>query len=252
MIPNLQKMKVIIIDDEARARNLLTELIKEYAPQLEVVTTADDVPNGVKAIHKYRPDLVFLDVEMPQYSGFQLLDFFEEVNFEIIFTTAYQEYALQAFQVSAIDYLLKPIQIDLLLRAIEKAQKINPAQNTERFQTLKANIAEEYIKRIALPVAGGLTFVEIDDIIYMQADGAYTHIVLKNKQKILVSKNIKSFEEMLTQPCFFRPHRSYIINLNHVRQFMKQDGGCIVMDDGETISISKEKREELLRLYNVP
>ncbi len=206
---------------------------------------------GVKAIHKYQPDVVFLDVEMPQYSGFQLLEFFEEVNFEIIFTTAYQEYALQAFQVSAIDYLLKPIQIDLLLRAIEKAQKIHLAQNVERFQTLKANMAEEHIKRIALLVAGGLTFVEIDDIICMQADGAYTHIVLKNKQKILVSKNIKSFEEMLTQPCFFRPHRSYIINLNHVRQFMKQDGRCILMADGETISISKEKREEFLRLYKV-
>ncbi|OJJ20312.1 DNA-binding response regulator [marine bacterium AO1-C] len=246
-------LKALIIDDEAKARRILHELLKEYCPQVEVVADADDVPNAVKAIHKHQPNLVFLDIEMPGYTGFQLLDFFDQINFEIIFTTAYREYAIQAFQVSAIDYLLKPIQIELLIKAVEKVQgQLKPPQINERINTLKNNLSQEHITRIALPVSEGLLFVEVDEIVYLNAEGAYTQIFLEGGRKVLVSKKIKSFEKVLDHPGFFRTHRSYLINLNRVKQYVKQDGGYIIMDNGDTVSLARERKEAFLKVYSTP
>ncbi|WP_299459769.1 LytTR family DNA-binding domain-containing protein [uncultured Microscilla sp.] len=246
-------LKALIIDDEAKARRILQELLKEYCPQIEIVGEADDVPNAVKAIHKYRPNLVFLDIEMPGYTGFQLLDFFDTINFEIIFTTAYREYAIQAFQVSAIDYLLKPIQIELLIKAIEKVEgQLSEPQINERIDTLKSNLSQEYITRIALPVAEGLLFIEVDQIVYLNAEGAYTQIFLEGGKKVLVSKKIKSFEKVLDHPSFFRTHRSYLINLNRVKQYVKQDGGYIVMDNNDAVNLARERKEDFLKAYSTP
>lgn len=246
-------LKALIIDDEAKARRILLELLKEYCPQIEIVGEADDVPNAVKAIHKHQPNLVFLDIEMPGYTGFQLLDFFDSVNFEIIFTTAYREYAIQAFQVSAIDYLLKPIQIELLIKAIEKVEsQLNAPQINERIDTLKSNLSQEHITRIALPVAEGLLFVEVEEIVYLNAEGAYTQIFLDGGKKVLVSKKIKSFEKVLDHPSFFRTHRSYLINLNRVKQYVKQDGGYIVMDNNDSVNLARERKEDFLKAYSTP
>lgn len=246
-------MKVILIDDEAKARRILENLLKEYCPQMQVVATAEDVPSAVKVIHKHQPDLIFLDIEMPGYTGFQLLDFFDKINFDIIFTTAYEEYAIQAFQVSAVDYLLKPIQIDLLIKAVEKASQKQDKQLQERFDTLQKNFQQPSIQRIALPVAEGLMFVEVEDIICMTADGAYTEIHWGNKQKVLVSKNIKSFEKILQQnTCFFRTHRSHLINLNRVKQYVKQEGGYIVMDNEKVVNLARDRKENFLKVYQMP
>lgn len=247
-------LKALIIDDEAKARRILLELLKEYCPQVEVVGEADDVPNAVKAIHKHQPNLVFLDIEMPGYTGFQLLDFFDNVSFEIIFTTAYREYAIQAFQVSAIDYLLKPIQIELLIKAIEKveSQLSSAPQINERIDALKSNLSQEHITRIALPVAEGLLFVEVEEIVYLNAEGAYTQIFLDGGKKVLVSKKIKSFEKVLDHPSFFRTHRSYLINLNRVKQYVKQDGGYIVMDNNDSVNLARERKEDFLKAYSTP
>ncbi|EAY27427.1 LytR/AlgR family response regulator transcription factor [Microscilla marina] len=246
-------LKALIIDDEAKARRILQELLKEYCPQIEIVGEADDVPNAVKAIHKYQPNLVFLDIEMPGYTGFQLLDFFDTINFEIIFTTAYREYAIQAFQVSAIDYLLKPIQIELLIKAIEKVEgQLSEPQINERIDTLKSNLSQEYITRIALPVAEGLLFIEVDQIVYLNAEGAYTQIFLEGGKKVLVSKKIKSFEKVLDHPSFFRTHRSYLINLNRVKQYVRQDGGYIVMDNNDSVNLARERKEDFLKAYSTP
>jgi two-component system, LytTR family, response regulator len=234
-------MKALIVDDEPRARRILEELLKEYCPTVEVIDTADDVPNAVKAIQKHKPDVVFLDIEMPQYTGFQLFEFFEEITFEVIFTTAYRDYALQAFQVDASDYLLKPIQIGLLMQAVEKVQKYIEAKK----QTNNTNA----IHRITVPFSEGLMFLEPQDIITLKAEGSYTQVCLVEDKKVLVSKNIKFFEDLLKDSFFFRPHRSFIINLNFVKQYLRQDGGIIVMENGDQVYISREKRDEFLQKY---
>lgn len=241
--------KAIIIDDEPRARKVLSTLLAENCPEVEILGTAGDVPEGVKSINKLQPDVVFLDIEMPGYSGFELLDFFQEVTFQIIFTTAYSEYALQAFEVSAIDYLLKPIQIDKLISAVEKAkQQISYSQTAEKLEALKSNLsAEGQIKKIALPVANGLLFVETLDIIYLKAEGSYTQIHLVNGPKLLVSKKLKEFEQLLQNPSFFKSHRSFLINLDHVQQYVRQDGGYIVMKNQDVVSIAKDRRDSLLK-----
>jgi two-component system LytT family response regulator len=203
-------MKALVVDDEARARRILEELLKEYCPQVTEIITAEDVPSAVKAINQYKPVLVFLDIEMPQFNGFQLFDFLHEVNFATIFTTAYSEYAIQAFQVSAIDYLLKPIQVDLLIKAVEKAEKqVENTLPTQQIQTLQENMQSPYIKRLALPVAEGLVFIEVKDIVCLKADGSYTEVVLGKNKRYLVSKNLKSFEDVLVHSFFFRPQKAF-------------------------------------------
>lgn len=242
-------LKAIIIDDEQRARNVLQTLITENIESVQIVDMADDVPGGVKSINKYKPDIVFLDVEMPGYNGFQLLDFFEEINFHIIFTTAYSEYALQAFQVSAIDYLLKPIQIEQLQKAVEKVKQLSRSDNQEKYNTFKENIGDKGIQKIALPVSNGLLFVQLENIELVEADGSYSHFVLKDGQKIMVSKRIKEFENaLLASKNFFRPHRSYIVNLNYIRQYVKSDGGYLLMQNDTQVSLSKDMKDEFLKV----
>ncbi|MCU0440032.1 MAG: LytTR family DNA-binding domain-containing protein [Raineya sp.] len=242
-------LKAIIIEDETKARRVLEELVKEYCPDVEILASVDSVPEGVKAIKKFEPNLVFLDIEMPQYNGFQLFDFIEDVNFEVIFTTAYQEYAIQAFEVSAIAYLLKPIQIEKLIQAIDKVKEKSSQQSKERIQVMKSALGQEKVSKVALPISEGFLFVELNDIMYLTAEGAYTTIILRDGRKFLVSRNIKSFEEIFHHSFFFRPHRSYLINLNAVKQFIRQDGGYILMENGDSVSISKEKKEDFLMAY---
>ena len=190
------KLKALIVDDEASAREVMEILLLEHTTNVQIVDKVDDVPNAIKAINKYNPDIVFLDIEMPGYSGFQLLDFFDEFNFQIVFTTAYHQYALKAFQVSATDYLVKPIQADLLVKAVEKCNN-NKSKSTENLQVLKENIKNNHFLKIALPISSGFLFQEIKDIIYLEAEGSYTHFILNNGTKILVSKKIKEFENIL-------------------------------------------------------
>lgn len=246
-------LRAIIIDDEARSRKLLQTLIEEYCESVEVRALADDVPSGVQAINREEPDLVFLDIEMPGYTGFQLLDFFEDINFEIIFTTAYKEYALQAFQVSAIDYLLKPIQIDQLLRAVGRVEKrIHQAFQQQRMAALRENLQQEgLVSKIALPVSDGLFFVDVSNIIYLCAERSYCNVYLADGNQMLVSRNLKEFEEMLQHPFFFRSHRSFLINLNYVEQFVKKDGGYITMSNGDMVNISRDRRDLLLEKLRV-
>lgn len=241
-------IRAIIVDDEPKARRVLEALLKEYCTDVEVVAVADDVPAGVLAINQHKPDVLFLDVEMPGYTGFQLLDFFREVDFEIIFTTAHSGYALQALRVSAIDYLLKPIQVSELMAAVAKL-KTREAETKQRLAALQENFKNNAIRRLALPVAEGLIFVEADTINYLEADGAYTHFHLADGRKIMVSKKIKEFEEALTQQNnFFRPHRSYIINLKKIVQYARQEGGYIVLQGDVQIPLARERKNDFLEI----
>lgn len=245
MNPPLAKISAIIIDDEQRAIHTLTSLLNLYAEDVEIVATCKSVPDGVLAINKLRPHLIFLDIEMPEYNGFELLSFFRDVDFEIIFVTAYNEYALRAFEVSAIDYLLKPVDIDKLKLAIEKARKkIDAGSMQLRMELLKETFRTKQFNKIALPMAEGLLFVETADIIYLEADGAYTHVWLRDGTNILVSKRLKFFEEVLKDnPLFFRSHRSFVVNINYISTYSKAESH-ITLSNGKIIIISRDRKAD--------
>ena len=239
----MKTLKAIIIDDETNARLVIRGMMKENFPAVQVLGEAKDLPSGVKLIHQFNPDIVFLDIEMPQFSGLEIVDFFppEQINFQIIFVTAYDKYAIDAFKVSAIDYLIKPVQLEDLGRAIQKVENLN----TLKYQTLKENLKSEKPKKILVNGAGGQIIIPIEDILYIKADGSYSDIFLADGTKHCVTKKLIDFEVLKQTNDFERVHRSFIINLQHVQKFFKSDGGGVVMSNGEELSVSKEKREEL-------
>lgn len=238
-------LNVIIIDDEAKARRILESFIIDYCPQLKIVGTAPDVIQGVKLIQREKPDIVFLDIEMPGFNGFQLLEFFDEISFEIIFVTAYSEFALKAFQVSAVDYLLKPVQIEQLVKAVEKAAMLRGnSLIKERLETLKANLEEQKIKKIVVPVSEGNLFIDLNDITHLKAEGSYVNIFLKDGNKVLVSKNIKDYENQLTaEEGFFRTHRSFLVNVKYIKS-VSADSTEATLINNQTISIARERKSE--------
>lgn len=240
-----REIKAIIIDDEERARHSLSALIQEFCPDVQIVGMAANVPDGVLAINKLRPDLVFLDIEMPEYNGFELLGFFRDIDFEFVFVTAYNEHALRAFEVSAVDYLLKPVEISLLQAAVQKVQQRRFASNMQqRIEVLKDAFKGDDLKRIALTVNDGLIFVEVADIELLEADGAYTKVILHNGTSILVSKKLRLFEDILLhRPNFARPHRSFILNLNYIKKYARGES-LLIMDNGTSVPVSREKKQE--------
>ncbi len=246
-------MKVLIIDDEAKARKLLKAMIYDCDENIEIVADCDDLPSGIKAIKKFAPDLIFLDIEMPAYSGLELMDFFneDEVNFSVIFTTAYSQYALQAFRFSAIDYLLKPLNINLLKEAIERFKRKN-AKETQNLFALKHNLENSKTKKIGIPQANGIRFVSTNDILFAKGEGAYTEIYLLNEEKILISRNLKYLEDLLEGvDVLVRCQKSYIVNTNFITAYIKQDGGYLLVADKHHVSISTDKIDQILSLIKV-
>jgi two-component system, LytTR family, response regulator len=246
-------MKCIIIDDEPKARKLLQAVVEEYCKELTVEALCEDLPTGIKAIKKYKPQLIFLDIEMPGHSGLELLDFFDEdeVNFNIIFTTAYNEYALQAFKLSAIDYLLKPIQHTQLVDAVNRFIKKEENQQIQKLKVLKENLNSTgnlESKKIIIPSAQTLHFFNANDIVMIKGEAAYSDIYFKDGTKLLASRNLKHFEDLLAEfPVFFRCHKSYIINTNYIKQYVKSDGGYIQLEGSLIANISPEKTDDLLK-----
>lgn len=240
--------KALIIDDEEMARTLLQGMVAEYCNNVEVVDLCKDLPTGVKAIRKHKPDIVFLDIEMPGHSGLELLDFFDEneINFSIIFVTAYNHYAIQAFKLSAVDYLLKPIEVDDLKNAIALFEKSKNRFN-ENYSVLKENLKNTSVKKIALNTLNTTSFIETSDILFFQADGSYTKVFLKDNKTLTISKGLKNFEALfLDNPDFFRCHKSYIVNINYISNYVKSNGGYLIIDKTHEIGISFEKVEILL------
>ena len=245
-------MKAIIIDDEKRARVSLQLLLKEYCPDVSIVAECENLPEGVKAIWKHNPDLVLLDIEMPGHSGLELLDFFDEndVNFSIIFTTAYNDYAIQAFKFSAIDYLLKPINPEQLVSAIKRLEKLN--QKFENFSTLKENLKQENLTKIAVPVGSSLVFLETSKILYIKGEGSYSEVYCSTEIKNLVSRNLKNFEDILcSDQRFLRVHKSYIVNFEKVVAYNKSDGGNIELESGIIIPVSPDKLNSILEQIKI-
>lgn len=235
-------MKAIIIDDEKRARMNLTILLEEYCPQITVLADCDNLPNGVKAIRKYQPDVVFLDIEMPGHSGLELLDFFDEseVEFSIIFTTAYNEYAIQAFRFSAIDYLLKPISPDELVQAVNRLEK--HILKIEGYKNLQRQLRNDNWERIAVPSGNLLLFLDLKNIMYIKGEGAYSEVVMGDNSRQVVSRNLKNFEDIIcVNPQFVRAHKSFIVNMAYAKAYNKSDGGSLDLLNGFQVPVSPDK-----------
>ena len=242
-------LKAVIVEDEPRSRQLLEELVTNSGKNIVVVATADSVATGYIAILEHKPDLVFLDIEMHSETGFDLLEKFREIDFEIIFTTAYEHYALKAIKFCAIDYLLKPIDITDLKTAIDKVDKRKSKDNVNKnIEVLLNNIKSKSNEshQIALPTSDGLIFVHVRDIIYCESDGPYTTFNLKRPEKIVTSKNLKEYEELLEEHKFFRIHKSYLVNLREIKKYYRGEGGQVLMTNGATIEVSKRKKESFL------
>ncbi|WP_299674674.1 LytTR family DNA-binding domain-containing protein [uncultured Dokdonia sp.] len=246
-------MKAILIDDEPKARRLLEVLLRENCPKIKQTYQAEDLLSGVALIKEEEPQLVFLDIEMPEHSGLEILNFIdkESFNFEIIFTTAYSEYAIQAFELSAVDYLLKPLRSQNVAIAVEKAiTNLGKSRINLKLEELKETLNSAQFKKIALPVSNGIRFVPFEEIMLLEADGMYTKINT-TQEEILISKPLRHFVDILDKiPTFYRPHRSFLINLSFIQQYVKSDGGYILMDNGKSVSISKDKKEEFLELVS--
>jgi two-component system LytT family response regulator len=243
--------KAIIIEDEPNAATLLQQMIHDIEPSAVVLEKCVDLPSGIKSIKKNDPDVVFLDIELPVYSGIQLLDFFnpEEINFNIIFTTAFNDHAIRAFEMSAVDYLLKPMQEEKLRVAIEKLYHKKTTQSVEIFPVLKENFQNDSNKKIVVPVVSGFEVLSVKDICYFKAEGSYTQIFFADNTALLVSKNLKHFEFILSGiNCFVRSHRSFIVNVNFVKKILRRDGGMILLENKTELPVTEDKIAKIIEL----
>ncbi len=238
-------LTAIIVDDEKNARDVIRYSLSSFhTKKVEVVKECANVKDAVAAINDYQPDIVFLDIEMPKESGFKLLDYFEDINFEIVFITAYSDYAIKAFEVSAIDYLLKPVQIDRLESAIDKIYKRKGAGVYNNIKVLKENLSAKSLTKICISHISGQIILDSKDIIMLQADRAYCKIFLSNRKTILASKSLNKFEFLLEQSNkFFKTNRSFIVNKEFVTNYKRKE--CIIeLEQKCTASIAKSYRKD--------
>ncbi|HVX26234.1 MAG TPA: LytTR family DNA-binding domain-containing protein [Parafilimonas sp.] len=242
-------ISTIIIDDEQHCINSLSTDLAKHCPHVQIQATCNSAKEGIFAIKKFKPRLIFLDVEMPWMNGFEMLETFDHIDFCIIFTTAYDKFAAKAFRISAVDYLLKPIDINDLKIAVKKAEeKILASEGTVNIQNLLHNIKQpSQQQKIAFPQREGYEFIAAENILYCHAEGAYTYIHLTGNKKFLVSKTLGDVEEMLPSDIFIRIHHSIVINLQHITNFIRSDGGYVVMNNGEKLMVSKARKDALLQ-----
>jgi len=237
-------LKAVLVDDDASNLSAMSEKLK-HCPQVAIIALCENGEDGIKAIEGLQPDLVFLDIEMPVMNGFVMLQKLAYRDFALIFVTAYDHYAIQAIRFSAIDYLVKPVDIDELKAAVEKAI----AQKNKQAPALQLDLLLDYLhlkqpRRIPIPTSDGLRFINMDDIIYLEASNNYTYIFLNTNQKILVSRTLKDFEELLPPETFVRIHHSHIINKYFIERYIRGDGGQVVMQNGATLDVSKRKKSD--------
>lgn len=241
-------IKAIIVDDEIRCIKTLQNDLKMFCPDVEIVDTCQSAKEAMLSIKRNNPNLIFLDVEMPWMNGFEMLEVMGDIHFHIIFTTAYDQFAAKAFRVSAVDYLLKPIDSIDLVSAVGKVGKaLNEKQGNSNIQNLLHNSKSTAIQqKIAVPTRDGFDFLLVSDIIYCKANGSYTDIVLTEGKKILLSKSLGETEQMVPMEIFERVHHSILVNVQHIKQFIKTSGTFIVMDNGDELNVSKSKKDQLL------
>lgn len=242
-------IKAIIVDDEPFCCESLATLLSKYCPGVEITGIFNNGKDALDAIRQQSPDLVFLDVEMPRMNGFEMLEQIPVVDFEIIFTTSYDQYAVKAIRISAIDYLLKPVDSRELQNAVQKVIARSQKPIMQQLEILRQKIHQPStpVNKLAMPTMEGLQMIPVDAIISCESDSNYTILLLKNNKKIVVSRTLKEIEELLEEHSFLRVHRCYLANLNEVEKYVKGEGGYLVMSDGTTIDVARNRKEELIR-----
>jgi two-component system, LytTR family, response regulator len=245
-------IKAIIIDDESHCRRTLSILLHKFCPQVKVVAECDSAHKGLQAIVEQKPDVVFLDIEMPFMNGFEMLGQLPAIPFDIIFTTGYDEYAIKAFRFSALDYLLKPIDKDELQKAVSKIKQTSARDMEQQLQILLQKLENKPapLQKIALPTLEGFELISLETIVQCESDGNYTHVFLKNGKKFLVSRSLKEMEELLEGHPFLRVHHSHLVNLNEITRYVRGEGGYLVMSDNSSVNVSRSRKEALLKLFS--
>lgn len=242
-------LKAIIVDDEPFCCTSLVTLLERYCPEVKVVDICHSGEDGIIAIREKNPQIVFLDIEMPGMNGFEMLEKFSVINFEIIFTTSYDQYAIKAIHLSALDYLLKPVDREELQKAVQKVIQRSHYQIPQQLEILLQKFHQPIssTQKIALPSMEGLQMIDVNSIISCASDSNYTIFLLKNKQKIIVSRTLKETEEMLEEYSFLRVHHSHLVNLNEVSKYVKGEGGYLIMSDDSVVDVSRSRKEALLK-----
>ncbi len=245
-------IKAVIIDDEQACIDDLAYLLNKESLPVEVEATANSGVEGLAAILKHKPQLVFLDVVMPGMSGFEMIELLPKLDFHLIIITSADKYAIQAIRTSALDFLLKPVKPQELKEAVNRSIEKREVPDKSQLNLLRDSLNEKNrpLRKIALSISEGVELVNIDDIYYFESDGNYTTVVMKNEKSILVSKPIGKFEEMTDAMVFFRVHNSYLVNLQRITKYIRGDGGYIVLENGKTISVSRNKREAFLEMLS--
>ncbi|MDP2388245.1 MAG: LytTR family DNA-binding domain-containing protein [Bacteroidota bacterium] len=245
-------IRAVLIDDESSCREALSLLLKEFCPQVELLGMAGSLPEGINLIREKKPELVFLDVELKNHLGFKLFESFPNANFHVVFCTAHEKYALQAIKTSCLEYLLKPIDPVELMNAVDKFKRtVNRELNQKKVDVLLENAgnASQVLNKIAVPTSDGYFFINTSDILYFEGDGKYTNMFTNKGDKIVSSKNLGEFEELLSHQNFFRCHKSWLINLNYIKKYMRGDGQVIMSND-KLVDVSIRKKEEFLKLFD--
>jgi two-component system LytT family response regulator len=246
----MSKYTALIVDDESGNRGLLKMLLEDHCPDVEVVGEADGVNSGYDLVEDLDPDILFLDIKMPDGDGFQLLEKYNEPRFQLIFVTAYDQYAIRSFKYSAVDYLLKPIDYEDLIQAVSRArERIDKGIFGHKIRALIENIRQQELgpKKLMVPDQQGFEVLQTQNVIRIEAEGNYSSIKLVSKKEILASKAIKFFEELLKDDSFYRIHNSHIVNTNHVVKYVRGRGGYVIMSDGAELEVSRRRREGFFR-----
>lgn len=243
------QLKAIIVEDEKHSRETLKNLLEKFCKGVQVIGLASSVKEALDIIPKSNVDVIFMDIELQSGTGFDILTQLPEINFEVIFTTAFDQYAIKAVKFSSLDYLLKPIDLEELQQAVEKAKNAkNKEEYNQQLKTLLQNIKQPKLSKICLATSEGFEFINTETIVYCEAGGSYTTFVLSEGKKLLVSKHLKEYESLLIDNHFMRVHNSYLINLKEVKKFVKSDEGYVVMNNDDIVSISRNKKDEFLEV----
>ena len=245
-------LRAVIIDDEVHCLDTLSILIEEYCPDVEVLEKCKSPQAGIEAISKWKPDVIFLDIQMPGMTGFQLLEQLSEIQFAVVFTTSFDQFAIKAIHFSALDYLLKPVAAKELIAAVHRVQQHKKLPSSEQFEMLQANYQRKVsaFQKFAVPTVEGFELVHLDRIIALKADDNYTHLLLKDKKKVTASRTLKEVEEQFRDFAnFVRVHNSFMVNINEVVKYVRGEGGYLIMSDGSTVNVSRSRKDALLKLF---